>query len=170
MVDRKNSLDELKTDDRDFPQERTMPINTYECLILLDATKTAQGEEAVRGQVMAALEKQGAEVIAARKWDERKLAYPVDGQRKGYYFLTFFKLDSLKLNDIHADYRINENILRFMTQHIPDKWYEEFSAVAIDERRLAYQAMREDDTLGDLEGDDRGSDRRRGRRDDSGKD
>src|SRR5688500_785627 len=118
-----------------------MPINEYECLILLDVTKTQGNTDAVKAQVHAILEKHGVELIVARNWrkDEGKLAYPVNGHKRGLYYLTYFKVDSLKIDPIQADFRLNEHILRFMTQRIPAKWTEEMQAVARDETKQALQ-------------------------------
>lgn len=123
-----------------------MPVNHYECLILLDVTKTQGNTEAVKGQIASILEKHGANVIAARNWkkDEGKLAYPVKGHKRGQYYLTYFTADASKIDPMQADFRLNEHILRFMTQRIPDKWIEEMKAVAIDESRQALQGMHEE--------------------------
>ena len=123
-----------------------MPINHYECLLLVDVTKTQGNTDAVKGQIQAILEKHGAETLSARNWrkDELKLAYPVKGHKRGLYYLTFFKADASKIDPMQADFRLNEHILRFMTQKIPAKWIEEMKAVAMDETRQALQAMHEE--------------------------
>jgi len=123
-----------------------MPVNHYECLILLDVTKTQGNTDAVKGQVQAILDKHGCEVLVARNWrkDEGKLAYPVHGHKRGLYYLTFFRAEAAKIDPIQADFRLNEHILRFMTQRIPEKWLEELKAVALDETRQALQSMHEE--------------------------
>ena len=69
--------------------EPAMPVNSYECLFLLDPTKTATDLDGVRTQLHHTLEKYGAEILASRKWDDRKLAYPIKGHKKGLYYLTY---------------------------------------------------------------------------------
>src|SRR2546430_5824361 len=39
------------------------------------------------------------------KWDDRKLAYPIRGHKKGVYHLTYFKADSRKMSEIDHDFR-----------------------------------------------------------------
>ena len=68
-----------------------MRVNSYECLFLLDPTKTAADMEGVRNTLNGTLEKYGAEVIASRKWDDRKLAYPIKGHKKGVYHSRFLQ-------------------------------------------------------------------------------
>jgi len=33
----------------------------------------------------------GGELLASRLWNEQKLAYPINGHRKGAYWLTYFR-------------------------------------------------------------------------------
>lgn len=125
-----------------------MPVTSYECLFLLDPTKTASDPEGVKTQLHGTLEKYGAEILASRKWEDRKLAYPIGGQKKGVYHLTFFKAESTKVTEIEHDFRLNENILRHMVAYIDPKWEEEMLAVAKDEHRFALQIMHEESPEG----------------------
>ena len=50
--------------------------------------------------------------MASRQWDERRLAYPVEGHKKGTYLLTYFKTDGSKLKEIVADCHLSDLILR----------------------------------------------------------
>ena len=89
-----------------------MPVNSYECLFLLDPTKTATDMDGVRTQLHHTLEKYGVEIIASRKWDDRKLAYPIKGHKKGLYYLTYFRSEGKSIVPIEHDIALNEMILR----------------------------------------------------------
>jgi len=125
-----------------------MPVNAYECLFLLDPTKTASDMDGVKGQLHATLEKYGSEILASRKWDDRKLAYPIKGQKKGVYHLIFFKVESRKVSEIEHDFRLSEAIMRHLVSAIDPKWYEEMFAVARDDHRFALQVMHEESPEG----------------------
>ena len=58
------------------------------------------------------LTKHQSEIVASRQWDERRLAYPVDGHKKGTYLLTYFKTDGANLKEIVADCHLSDVILR----------------------------------------------------------
>ena len=45
------------------------------------------------GEIVELIEKAGGEILVSRLWEERRLAYPIKGQRKGTYWLTYFRLD-----------------------------------------------------------------------------
>jgi len=142
-----------------------MPVKAYECLILLDSSKTVGGVDAVRTQLHTTLEKHGAEILASRPWDDRKLAYTISKQKKGLYYLTFFKMESTKVPTLEADFRLNETILRFLTSAIDPKWYQEMLEVAQTEGRYALMLMTDDSADG-IEAPDMGMDRPRRSRDD----
>jgi len=40
------------------------------------------------------------------------LAYPINKQHEGYYFINYFRMDSIKVKDVQRLYNINESILR----------------------------------------------------------
>lgn len=101
-----------------------MPVNTYEGMFILDSSKAAAGWEAAEGQVHEILTKHSAEIVASRLWDERRLAYPVEGHRKGTYLLTFFRADATQLKEITADCRLNDLILRELILKVHPKLTE----------------------------------------------
>ncbi|MCE9529908.1 MAG: 30S ribosomal protein S6 [Planctomycetes bacterium] len=143
-----------------------MSAQHYECMFLLDSAKAAGNLDSAKAQLHATLEKYGAEIVASRPWDDRRLAYPIKGHKKGQYYLIFFKCDSLKMLEMEHDFRLSELILRHMLIHIDPKWLNELMDVAKDDHRLAYQAMRDEapEGGGDMGMDDMGMDDRPRRR------
>ena len=89
-----------------------MPVNVYEALLILDSNRYAREQAGATGQITDFVTKHGGEVLASRLWEERRLAYPINGQRKGTYWLCYFKLDSNQLATIKHDCKLSENILR----------------------------------------------------------
>ena len=130
-----------------------MSIQHYECLFLLDPTKVSGNVEAAKTQLHTILEKYGVQIIASRPWDDRKLAYPIDGHKKGLFYLIFYSCESTKLTEMQHDFRLNELILRHLVQLIPPKWLTEMMEVAKDDHRLAYQAAHEESQGGDTDRD-----------------
>ena|SRR5436190_4535032 len=146
-----------------------MPANVYECMFLLDNNKVAGDLPAVVKVLHATLEKHNAEILASRSWGEHKLAYPVKGQKKGLYYLTYFRTEGKNIAGLEHDLALNESLLRNLILKIDPKYVEVMLAVARDERALAYQAAHDSgsDDLGGGGGDDRGG--RRGRREERDK-
>jgi small subunit ribosomal protein S6 len=101
-----------------------LPVNTYEAMFILDSAKAAVSWDEAVAQVHGILTKHQAEIVASRHWDERRLAYPIDGNKKGTYLLTFFRADGTKLRDIEADCRLSDLVLRDLILKIHPKLVE----------------------------------------------
>jgi small subunit ribosomal protein S6 len=121
-----------------------MPMNLYEGMFLLDTSKMSGDVAGAVAKLHANFEKQHAEILASRPWDERKLAYPIRNQKKGLYYLVYFRCDSKNLVELERDFKLNETILRHLILFIEPKLEEEMLAVARDERALALQTAHEE--------------------------
>jgi len=88
--------------------------NVYEGLFILDANRFSRDAEAVSGQISEMIEKVGGKMLVSRLWEERRLAYPIEGQRKGTYWLTYFRLGSDRLAEIQRQCQLSESILRVL--------------------------------------------------------
>lgn len=93
-----------------MPQERTQ---TYEGLFLFPQAATADLQGAM-DHILEILNRAGAEVISLKKWDERRLAYEISGNKRGVYFLVYFKANTSKLVQIERDCNLSELLLRSM--------------------------------------------------------
>ena len=89
-----------------------MADNVYEGMVILNANRYGRDPEAMAGQVPDMVKEAGGEILVSRLWEERRLAYPIKGQRKGTYWLTYFRLDSEKLAAIQHKCRLEDTILR----------------------------------------------------------
>lgn len=134
-----------------------MAANVYECMLLLDTNKVAGDVSAFAKQIHTLLEKHHAEVLASRPWDERRLAYPIKGHKKGLYYLIYFRSEGKNLVEMKRDFALNETILRMQTLKIDPKLEETMLALARDEHALALQVATDS-------GDDDNFDEPRGRR------
>ena len=81
-------------------------------MFLLDSTKAAAAWDDTVKHVHDILTKHHSEIVASRQWDERRLAYSVDGHKKGTYLLTYFRTGGENLKDIVADCKLSDVILR----------------------------------------------------------
>src|SRR4051812_37830929 len=81
-------------------------------MFLLDSTKVAVSWDESVKHVHDILSKHQSEIVASRQWDERRLAYPVEGHKKGTYLLTYFKADGTALKELVADCHLSDVIVR----------------------------------------------------------
>jgi small subunit ribosomal protein S6 len=144
-----------------------MPANVYECLFLLDTNKVAGDVAGAAKQLHAILEKNHAEILASRQWDERRLAYPIKNHKKGLYYLMYFRADGPRLIEMERDLGLSEVVGRHMVLRIEPKLVDTMLELARDEHALALQMAAPE--AGEEE-DDRGPRRGPRRFDGGGKD
>jgi small subunit ribosomal protein S6 len=153
-----------------------MAANVYECMFLLDTNKVAGDVSAAAKQLQELLERNQAEMLASRPWDDRRLAYPIKSHKKGLYYLTFFRTEGKNLAKIEHDISLSEVVLRSLVLYVDPKHVEAMLTMARDEHAVALQTVNEpppdDDMMGggDMDRGRRGGGDRGGRRRDEGRD
>jgi small subunit ribosomal protein S6 len=103
-------------------------LNPYEAMFLLGAAFTADldnGMTIVRGMV----ERHGGEILVLKKWDERKLAYEVGGEKRGVYLICFFKGPPAAVAAIERDVNLSDQVLRVLVTRADHLNAEEMAAV-----------------------------------------
>jgi len=85
----------------------------YEAMFLLPP---AVGEhlKTVAQELRSILARGEAEIELLARWDERKLAYTIDGHKRGLYALAYFTAPPRGLASIERDCNLSENVLRSM--------------------------------------------------------
>ena len=86
--------------------------NTYEGMFVMDGSVSEF--EPAREQIQNVLGRSKAEILSLKPWDERRLAYEINGQRRALYVLAYFQVDPAAVTEIENDCRLNEKILRVM--------------------------------------------------------
>jgi small subunit ribosomal protein S6 len=92
----------------------TVAKKLYEGMFLIDTALAAADWDGTVGMVRRMLEKNEAEVVSLKKWDERRLAYDIEGKSRGTYILTYFRCDGNKLTEIERDAQLSEKVMRIL--------------------------------------------------------
>ena len=92
-----------------------MAKNIYEGLFIFDSNRYARDPSGTANRVIDLIKKHGGEMLASRLWEERRLAYPINGQRKGTYWLSYFEIDASELVGMNREFQLNDTILRSLT-------------------------------------------------------
>jgi small subunit ribosomal protein S6 len=93
----------------------------YENLVIVKPTLT---EEEIKAQLAAIDEiitSNGGEIIARDEMGMKKLAYPINKNLRGFYYVVYFTMDPSSVNEVERRYRINEELLRFVTMKYDTK-------------------------------------------------
>lgn len=87
----------------------------YENLVILKPTLTAEEMEAAIAQIENNITKDGGEIVARDAKGMKKLAYEINKNPRGYFHIMYFKIAPSAILEIERLYRINEDVLRFVT-------------------------------------------------------
>ena len=104
-------------------------MNHYETVFILNPVLSdTQIEETVK-KFEDFLIKSGAKMVAKENWGLKKLAYPIQNKKSGFYHLFEFTSQGEAIGPYELEFRRDERIMRFLTVKL-DK-----HAVAWAERR-----------------------------------
>ncbi|CUU39455.1 MULTISPECIES: 30S ribosomal protein S6 [Helicobacter] len=86
----------------------------YETMFILKPTLV---EEEIKTQITFfkdVISKNGGEIETCLDMGMRNLAYEIKKNKRGYYYVIYFKAQPQLIKEIERNYRINENVLRFI--------------------------------------------------------
>ncbi len=107
-----------------------MAENVYECMFIFNANAYARNPTGAANSVEEMVKSVGGELLASRLWNEQKLAYPINGHRKGAYWLTYFRIDSSKMTKFNRSCQLNDTVLRHLAIKLDPRLVEPMVAVA----------------------------------------
>jgi small subunit ribosomal protein S6 len=96
-------------------------MSVYEGMFIVDAGRYGRDPGGLAQQINDLIAQFGGTILAARLWDERKLAYPIKGHKKGVYWLTYFKMPGGNLAALERQCEITEDILRKLVLKVDDR-------------------------------------------------
>ena len=90
-------------------------MNNYETVfILTPVLSDAQVEEAVK-KFEDLLKAHNCEIVAKENWGLKKLAYPIQLKKNGFYTLIEFKGEGAVVADLETAYKRDERVIRYLT-------------------------------------------------------
>ena len=126
----------------------------YEGMFILDANRLARDREGLPRELTSAIEEAGGQMELSRLWEERRLAYPIKGQRKGAYWITYFHLPTTNLADLNRQLELKEGVLRHLFIRLPDSLVKPILEHAKGEPAQAGQPEKKDEKGKDEKGKD----------------
>ncbi len=123
-----------------MPPERTF---NYEAMFLIGQS-TAADLGAVITHIDELLARAGAKLIAMAKWDERRLAYEIDKQKRGLYIIAYIEAPAQKISQLDRDCQLSETIMRLLLTRADHLTLEEMQAADGREALLSEAKLRAD--------------------------
>lgn len=103
-------------------------MNQYEAMFLLGPIGAAEPEKSL-AMCRGVIERHGGQIIVIKKWDERKLMYEIEGQKRGTYIISFFRGPGNAIAPIERDVRLSDDMLRVLVLRADHLNEQEMAAV-----------------------------------------
>ncbi len=101
-------------------------MNNYETVfILTPVLSDAQVEEAVK-KFEDLLKEHKCEIVSRENWGLKKLAYPIQLKKNGFYTLIEFKGEGNVVADLELSFKRDERVIRYLTTKL-DKHAVEYA-------------------------------------------
>ncbi|MFT7486942.1 MAG: ribosomal protein S6 [Candidatus Paceibacteria bacterium] len=84
----------------------------YEGMFLIDNAVVRESWDTAKKIVTGILEKHGATILSARRWDERHLSYPIKGKNRATFLLTYYSIPGDEIPAMRRDFELTESVLR----------------------------------------------------------
>jgi len=94
---------------------RLYSMRNYENLVIVKPTLTAEEIQASITAIEEVITSNGGEIAARDTMGMRKLAYPINKNERGYFYVIYYSIAPSAISEIERRFRINENLLRFVT-------------------------------------------------------
>ena len=93
-------------------------MQLYETIYIVKQDLDTAALKAIEDKYESLLKLKKASIEYVENWGLRNLAYKIQNFKKGYYFMLVFNSDKEALNELERNFRIDENIIRFLTTKI----------------------------------------------------
>jgi small subunit ribosomal protein S6 len=93
-------------------QNRT---HLYEGMYIISAQLSDDARQKTLDKIQTGITEGGGEVLKTHDWGRRRLAYEINGHREGHYYIMYFSLPTEQVAELHEDYKLNEDLVRFVT-------------------------------------------------------
>lgn len=101
-------------------------VNRYETVfILTPVLSDDQVKETVK-KFENFLTSNGAKMVAKEDWGLKKLAYPIENKKSGFYHLFQFEAPGEVINGFEVEFRRDERVMRYLTVKL-DKYAIEWA-------------------------------------------
>lgn len=92
-----------------------MKTDVYESAVLINAALDDQQIEAILTRIKDFIKVNGGQIQEVENWGRKRLAYPVEKSKIGYYAIFRFDAPGNIVAKLERTYSLDEQILRFLT-------------------------------------------------------
>ncbi len=104
-------------------------MNNYETVFILNPVLSEEQIKETVKKYEDLLVSKGAKMVSKEDWGLKKLAYPIQHKKSGFYHLFEYTVTGEAINDLEVEFRRDERIMRNLT-------------VALDKHAIAWAEKR----------------------------
>ena len=128
----------------------------YEGMYLMSQSAVSAGLDSAIATVQSMLDRANAETVSLARWDERKLAYPIENQKRGTFLHALFKVAPVQIANIERDCNLSEDVMRVLmtrADYMGETEIEAIKSGALTAGDRSSLEGADDDADGDDDGD-----------------
>ncbi len=99
----------------------TDSLYTYELTYIVNAVISDDQTRDLVKRVSSFITESGGEIIDVDEWGSRRLGYPIQKKRNGYYVNMYFRGSGASISRLERALEIDDNILRYLTLRMDAK-------------------------------------------------
>ena len=90
-------------------------MNNYETVFILNPVLSDDQIKETVKKYEDFLVSKGAKMVAKENWGLKKLAYPIQHKKSGFYHLFEFKVDGTAITPFELEFRRDDSVMRYLT-------------------------------------------------------
>ncbi len=114
----------------------------FEGMFILESNSYARDPGGAAVKIKDLIEGVGGTLLASRLWNEQRLAFPINGHRKGVYWLTYFELESTQFGKFNRAVQLTDSVLRHLALRIDPRLVGPMVAAAKGEQPMPSRAAK----------------------------
>jgi small subunit ribosomal protein S6 len=89
-------------------------MRSYETIYIVDPDFEDEAIKELEEKFKNVIEEKGGTVQDIEEWGKRRLAYPINHRREGFYILMNFEADAEAVLDLERVYKITSGLMRYL--------------------------------------------------------
>ena len=89
-------------------------MRKYETIYILEAGLDAEATKELVEKFKGIVEAQGGQIESIDEWGKRRMAYPINDKREGYYVLMNYEANPETVQDLERIFKITNGLVRYL--------------------------------------------------------
>jgi len=90
-------------------------LNAYETVMIIDPAVDEAGVDKQVEKYSELIKNQQGEMVLVEKWGRRKMSYPINSRREGFYVCLQYNSPAALPAELNRNIRLDESVIRHLT-------------------------------------------------------